>query len=310
VNYVEPFFGSGAVLLGRPQPFTGSETVNDVNAYLANFYRALQSDPEAVAAHASGPVNECDLHARHLWLVRQADFCERMMTDPEYYDAKVAGWWVWGMCCWIGAGWCDVDQYERNKNTRPHLGNKGQGVHRQLPHLGDGGQGVHRQLPHLGNAGRGVHRQLPHLGNAGRGLLDYFHALAERLSLVRVCCGDWTRVLGPSVTFKHGLTAVFLDPPYADAERAHVYADDSYSVAHDVRDWAIANGDNRLLRICLAGYEGGREMPDDWECVKWRPRGGYAGQNKDKDNQNRERERLWFNKSCLRSSQASLFDST
>jgi hypothetical protein len=20
------------------------------------------------------------------------------MTDPEFFDAKVAGWWVWGQC--------------------------------------------------------------------------------------------------------------------------------------------------------------------------------------------------------------------
>ena len=328
VNYCEPFFGSGAVLLRRPRPFAGSETVNDINAYLANFWRALQQEPESVAMHASSPVNEVDLHARHLWLVNREDFRARMMTDPEYYDVKIAGWWVWGLCCWIGSGWCDVGSYERNKNTRPdlsaagrgvhrkrpdignsgkgvhrklvHLGDAGRGINRQLPHLGDAGQGINRQLPHLGNAGRGINRQLPHLGNAGQGILDYFYSLTERLRRVRVCCGDWRRVLGPSVTFKHGLTAVFLDPPYAVADRAVVYSDDDRRIARDVRDWAIDNGENRLLRICLAGYEDEHEMPDNWECVKWRPRGGYDGQNRDKDNQNRERERLWFSPHCVR----------
>ena len=29
--YIEPFFGSGAVLLGRPQPFQGMETINDID---------------------------------------------------------------------------------------------------------------------------------------------------------------------------------------------------------------------------------------------------------------------------------------
>ena len=33
-NYVEPFFGSGAVLLNRPQPFHGTETVNDKDGYI------------------------------------------------------------------------------------------------------------------------------------------------------------------------------------------------------------------------------------------------------------------------------------
>jgi len=286
VNYVEPFFGSGAVLLGRPQPFSGPETVNDLNAYLANFWRAIQSDPEAVAYYASSPVNEVDLHARHLWLVKQAEFRERLSADPDCFDPKVAGWWVWGLCCWIGSGWCDADRYERNKNTRPNLGNAG--------------QGVHRQLPHLGNAGQGVHRQLPHLGDAGQEIIEYFAELAQRLSRVRVCCGDWTRVLGPSVTIKHGLTAVFLDPPYSAPERAELYAHDSFSVAGEVKEWAVENGSNPLLRICVAGYEGEHEMPGDWECVKWRPRGGYDGQNRDKDNQNRERERLWFSPHCVK----------
>jgi hypothetical protein len=45
-NYVEPFAGSLAVLLARPTP-PRVETVNDKDCYLANFWRALQHDPEA-----------------------------------------------------------------------------------------------------------------------------------------------------------------------------------------------------------------------------------------------------------------------
>ena len=72
-NYVEPFFGSGAVLLGRPQPFNGTETVNDKDGFVSNFWRAIQADPEDVARHADHPVNENDLHARHSWLVQRKD---------------------------------------------------------------------------------------------------------------------------------------------------------------------------------------------------------------------------------------------
>src|SRR5579864_5476662 len=70
-NYVEPFYGSGAMLLNRPQPFAGTETVNDKDGFVANFWRAIQADPDAVAFHADWPVNENDLTARHLWLVSQ-----------------------------------------------------------------------------------------------------------------------------------------------------------------------------------------------------------------------------------------------
>ena len=60
-NFVEPFFGSGAVLLSRPQPFAGSETVNDLDGMIANYWRATQADPDAVAQWADWPVNENDL---------------------------------------------------------------------------------------------------------------------------------------------------------------------------------------------------------------------------------------------------------
>jgi hypothetical protein len=56
-NYAEPFFGSGAVLLARPD-FTGrrTETVNDLDGFVANFWRALQADPDGVTQWADWPV--------------------------------------------------------------------------------------------------------------------------------------------------------------------------------------------------------------------------------------------------------------
>jgi len=324
-NYVEPFFGSGAVLLDRP-PFTGTETVNDKDGLLANFWRAVQHDPETVAHWADWPVNENDLHARHIWLLGKKDDLPRMLdADPDYFDAKVAGWWVWGICSWIGSGWCSgngpwrvVDRKLVNVRKLPHLGDAGQGINRQRPHLGDAGQGINRkrphlgnagqginrQLPHLGNAGQGINRQLPHLGNAGRGeyLIQTFQELADRLRNVRVCCGDWTRVMGESVTSKHGMTGVFLDPPYADtADRSeNLYREDCLSVAHDVREWAIANGDNPLLRIALCGYEGEHEMPSSWAVEAWKAKGGYGSQGETTGRDNAGRERIWFSPHCLR----------
>lgn len=313
-NYVEPFFGSGAVLLGRPH-IAHTETVNDLDCMVANLWRSLQHDPDAVAFHADWPVNEADQHARHLWLVSQEEFREAMKVDPEFYDVKIAGWWLWGQCIWIGSGWCS--------RQLPHLGNAGKGINRQLPHLGDAGQGVNRQLPHLGNAGTGVHRKLPHLGDAGTlsqqipflnrpgsginamdrrdGLYCYMYDLSERFRRVRVCCGDWSRICGPSVTFKHGITGVFLDPPYADtAERQdNIYATDSSDIAHEVREWAIANGDNPELRIALCGYDGEHKMPDSWECVAWKGRGGYGSQGNGSGRENADRERIWFSPHCL-----------
>jgi DNA adenine methylase len=292
-NYVEPFAGSLAVLLTRPHA-PRIETVNDADCYLANFWRALQAAPDEVARWADWPVNEVDLHARHRWLLDRADFRRRMVDDPDYHDAKVAGWWVWGICQWIGAGWCDARFYAG-------------GEWRQLPHLGDAGMGVHRpsqQLPHLGNAGMGVHRpsqQLPHLGNAGMGddLRAYMAALSDRLRRVRVCCGDWSRVLGPTPTSKQGTTAVFLDPPYAQDERkGDLYAVET-DVSAAVRAWAVANGDNPDLRIALCGYEGEHDMPSSWSALAWKAKGGYGSQADGRGAANAHRERIWFSPHCL-----------
>jgi hypothetical protein len=304
-NYIEPFFGSGAVLLGRPHE-ASTETVNDLDCMVANFWRALSIDPDSVAHHADNPVNEVDQHARHLWLCSQEEFRERMKVEPEYYDAKIAGWWVWGQCIWIGSGWCGVQ--------RPHLGNAGKGINRKLPHLGDAGKGINRKRPHLGNAGTGIKRQLPHLGGTGieclsdrisgthgESLLAYMMQLARRLRNVRVCCGDWQRICGPSPTFTHGITGVFLDPPYSsEADRNEtLYAYDDLTVAHDVAKWAIANGDNPLLRIALCGYEDEHEMPDSWRCIAWKAGGGYGSQGEGRGRDNAGRERIWFSPHCL-----------
>ena len=290
-NYVEPFFGSGAVLFLRPE-LGGLETVNDADGLLANFWRALQRDVDAVAHHADWPVSECDLHARHLWLVGQREsITGRLCGDPDFYDAKAAGWWVWGINCWIGSGWCSGKGPWVAGENGIELGNSGQGVNRKLPHLGDSGRGVNRQLPHLGDSGR------------GEWLREYLGEFADRLARVRVCCGDWSRVCGPSVTFKHGTTGVFLDPPYADtAGRASdLYAKDCQSVAHDVREWAIEQGKNPLLRIALAGYDGEHTMPPDWRVHEWSATGGYALQGDDEaaGRANSKRERLWFSPACL-----------
>ncbi|MDE2105962.1 MAG: DNA adenine methylase [Patescibacteria group bacterium] len=295
-NYVEPFFGSGATLFLRPQPFVGTETVNDADGLLANFWRAIQADPEAVASYADWPVNENDLHARHAWLVGVKDSLQaRLEGDPDYFDSKIAGWWCWGMCCWIGSGFCSgKGPWHRIQDE------DGNWV---LSNDAEIGKDAWRQLVHLGDAGRGVNRQL------GERLSDFFASIAERLSGVRVCCGDWTRVCGDTPTVKQGLTAVFLDPPYATKAKrtSDLYRKDNLEVADAVREWAIEHGDDKRMRIALCGYEGEHEMPDSWECVAWKARGGYGSQSTRHDNPNAKRERIWFSPHCVKV-ERSIFD--
>ena len=356
-NYVEPFLGSAAVLLARPHE-PRIETANDKDCYLANFWRAVQFAPDEVARYADGPVNEADLHARHKWLVAQTDFRTKMMADPHYFDAKIAGWWVWGISQWIGSGWCSKPEWSGRANAgRAHRGihaenfksDEDVGRTREIanasnwkkrPNLRRGGVGVHRvswsedaneytptrQMPDLGgdgSSGRGIHAPTlarrgtasrmgqwetrPFLSSAGQGvtirenLLDFMLRLQDRLRRVRICCGDWERVLGRSPTTCVGLTGVFLDPPYSrEAGRdPSIYSAEDLDVAVEVRKWAIEHGEDPKMRIALCGYDGEHTMPRGWTVVAWKANGGYGNQGKGKGKENAIRERIWFSPYCV-----------
>ena len=355
-NFIEPFLGSAAFLLARPDAhewWDRIETCNDADGAICNVWRAIKHAPDEVAKWADNPVFECDLHARHVWLRRELPGLQpRLEADVDFFDARAAGYWVWGMSVWIGGGWCSpsgngpwevvdgefIKTGNGQKRTRPHLGDAGRGVHRKLPHLGNAGVGVRRQLPHLGDAGRGVHRQLPHLGDAGMGvhrklprlsaagtgvpnvceewaahLRAYLRRLSDRFRRVRVCCGDWSRIMGNTVV-RGGvggkfvdadfLCGIILDPPYALEERYEgCYAVDAPGIARDVRAWCVEHGNDPRLRIALCGYRGeGHEELEDlgWEAWSWNTNGGYGNPAANgRGRANALRECVWFSPHCL-----------
>jgi len=271
-SYVEPFFGSGAVLLARPTPFSGVETVNDKDGLLCNFWRAVQADPAAVARHADWPVSECDLHARHLWLVeRREDITGRLMADPAWSDAQAAGWWVWASSAMA---------IERGRFTP------------------EGSPGV----AHVGPP-RGV------IALRRDGVALPLSALAERLRHVRIRCGGWERMVqSDSALHTHwGPAAVFLDPPYAASTGRDMqcYAIDSGSVAADVTAWALTAGSRADLRIAVCGYDEHDALASaGWTAHRWSTGdhaakgGAYAG--------NGDREVVWFSPHCVGARQPSL----
>jgi site-specific DNA-adenine methylase len=322
-NYVEPFAGSAAMLLGAPDDGKRIETINDADGFVSNFWRAIHSDPEAVANYADWPCNENDLFSRHSWLVRNAhELTDKLHADPEYFDAKMAGWWCWGACNWIGSGWCSgkgpwVYDGEKliDRRKLPHLGDAGQGIKRQLPHLSAAGQGINRKLPHLGDAGQGINRQLPHLSAAGQGInrklphlsaaprgqfiYSWFSALQDRLRNVRVTCGDWSRVVKESVTVRHGLTGVFLDPPYFKGSMDYAAGGVGTNLAADVGAWCAANGDNPKLRIVICGHSEEHDalLKKGWIARKWIAKKGYAKTEAAKANS--KSETIWCSPHCI-----------
>jgi len=296
-HYIEPFFGSGAVLLARPEYEPGMiESVCDKDGFLANVWRALQSNPDEVAKWCDWPVNHADLSARKKRLITNEEYLvENLIKDDTWCDSKLAGYWIWATSCWIGSGLT-------RPNAIPHISDGGQGVHAigGIPHISDGGQGVHARgaIPHIGHGGKGV--QEPYKTT----LYSYFRQLSERLRYVRVVCGDWTRICGGEWQNRRGVCGMFFDPPYSDEDRdTQLYHHDSISVGKDVEKWCLERGKLKTYRIVVAGYDSEYKtlINDGWTVKKWLAQGGYssAGKKDTRGQINRHRETLLFSPYCL-----------
>ncbi len=269
-TYIEPFCGSAAMLLGRPGKGPWIETVNDVNGFVSNFWRSIAKDPEAVIHHIQFPVSEVDLHCRHHWLwARNQDLLKNLEADPEWCDPKIAGWWAWGKSTWFGGGWCEGKLHRIKPQCSGHV------------------------------AGHGVHR----LAFDAR---EDLTALHERLKRVRVLCGDWKRVVTPSVLWgdlaQKRVCGVFLDPPYDVPDRnSQCYGNnDDLGVSKEVQKWCLENGDNPTLRIALSGYDIEHQILEShgWSVIAWTS-GGIR--RSDQSKANSHRERVWFSPHCLKS---------
>lgn len=85
-HYIEPFFGSGAVLLARPDynPTRHTETVNDKDGFISNVWRSLQMSPDEVAKYCDYPVNHADLLARKkALLLNEGKLLSGLIADPD-----------------------------------------------------------------------------------------------------------------------------------------------------------------------------------------------------------------------------------
>jgi hypothetical protein len=241
------------------------------------------------------------------------------------------------------------------RGNRPQLGD-GQGVNNpqlrepgitaNLPQLTDNGRGVNKpqlrepgiwaDLPHLADNGRGVNHaglREPGLTCDQRIAADYeatggyhpltmpklrrwFDFLSARLRHVRICNGDWTRVVttGAALTLPvrqgKGPVGIFFDPPYGDVGRDSLYgAHEDFTVAAKVREWCLKHGPDKRYRIVYAGYdeEGADLVAAGWREVEWFRAGFLKGgmgnvAKRDEDDEpthQQHRERLWCSPHCL-----------
>jgi hypothetical protein len=276
----------------------------------------------AHARHADWPVNEADLVARQNWLVREREsLTARLMADPEWCDPKAAGWWVWGISCWIGGGFGEREVGKCQPRTDGLL--YGASINTgKLPEV-DGakhGRRVHagkmpRYAGHVSGNGINAGGKLLHLSSAGTGMdacsgIAILAEVAARFRDVRVACGDWRRVVSPS-TLAHKYVpsvGVVLDPPYSQGDQV-VYSERSEDIAHVVRAWCLEHGDIPTLRIALCGYAGEHDELEahGWSVHAWKAAGGYGNQSDGAGRENSHRERVWFSPHCLSAAQGSLF---
>lgn len=308
-HYVEPFFGSGAVLLNRPHPCNRpyhSETVNDLDGFVVNAWRAIQHYPHEVAEAASWPVTEADKTARQIAVIKWRDdrTLDLLAGDPTWCDPQMAGWWMWGVCVQIGA----IGGPWTSDPVTGRIIKQGRGVSRDLPHLGNNGRGVN----HAGTREPGV------LSDDDPGeyhpmtmpeLRRWMLHLSARLRHVRVLNGDWSRLVTKGAAWtlpvrQGGVAGVFLDPPYSNADRASgLYVHDDGDVAADCLAWCLALADDPKWRVVLAGYDTEHRALVDagWTEHEWFSAGFLTGGmgNVGDGTHQQHRERLWASPHCL-----------
>lgn len=96
-NYIEPFFGSGAVFFGKP-PAPRHEIVNDVDGNIVNFFRVLRDDMEgleracALSPHSRDEFAAADLTGEMSDLERARRFWVRVNQSFGKTLSPKTGW--------------------------------------------------------------------------------------------------------------------------------------------------------------------------------------------------------------------------
>lgn len=278
-RYIEPFCGSCAVLLARPNydPEQHVETINGAEGHIANVWRAIKLNPDEVAKWCDWPINHVDLWARRNELLRTKNYLlTNLVKDPKWHDPILAGYYIWTASYWIGGRLLFGDKQTESSLIHPEGGVRG-----SIPSLSD----KHRKVHALHNI-----------------VYDWMQALSNRLRNVRVICGDWTRVCGGNWQDSLGNIGIFFDPPYDRSLRdRRLYSVDSPGISRNVREWCLKRGESETYRIVLAGYYEEHEslLHHGWSVKKWKAQGGYGNQGNGRGKENRNKEALFFSPYCL-----------
>ena len=266
--YVEPFFGSGAVLFNRPKPFSGLELVNDLDGLLCNFWRALKADKDGLFELLDWPQHEIDLYARKRHLIDDRDWIvNNLSSDVNWYHLEYAAWWVFGMSSQLGC------KYGNNKQK---------GIITTISNCGVVKQDNNKYNPH---GSFNLHETMTEMQN--------------RIKNLKIYCGDWKRICSEATIFARNRTSeivgIFLDPPYSETEsrKNNMYAMDSLIIYKEVEEFCKKYGENSRLRIAVCGNIGDYDLPG-WTQLKWKRTRGMSRKH---DNR---KEVMYFSPYCLK----------
>lgn len=254
--YVEPFLGSGAVLLAR-RSAPRAEVGVDLDGLVTNFWRCLAADWRAMTPYMSGPVSELDEYAANEALIAaRCGLTAKLRDDRRFYDPELAGWWWAGMSSWIGSGF----------------------GHRHA-----------RQRPQIDRSMRGLYG----LGMTDDRIAAVAARIANVTLLADDWEDGWKRAVMPYFAKRFTTVGVFLDPPYSGDREKGLYGEDVH-LRERIVEWALAQPEN--VRLVIAGYadeypEFAAVRPASgfrWDQISWSVPNGYAIRNANIERRNSE----------------------
>jgi len=267
--YLEPFFGSGAVLLSSPY-VPSNEIANDMYCMITNFWRSVKYFPNKTAKFADLPMNEVELEATQNWLIPQKDDLEKLLrADLKYCDPEIAGRWVWGVSQWLGDNWCS----DKTLQKRPSFNKSG--IHRNNTEIKE----------YFGLISQRLKKTIICCGDWERVVCDF-------ITTKKVNTGIF---LDPPYSIKAG-------------RENNLYIKDDLNVSVNVYNWCMANGGNPNLRIAFCGYSNEYSFPDSWSVLNWRGNCAWANWGDNKGQDNAKKEMIWFSPGCLNDKSKRIMD--
>lgn len=243
-QYIEPFCGSAAVLLARESSRAKTyETINDLDGFVSNFFRAAKLRPEEVQYYNSWAISELDYHALSKYVLDiKEGLVENLRNDLDYCDPKLAGLWA---------------------RFRAH----------EIGH--EMGNRITRSMPSNDNkAPIDVHKLARRLQQVRILCGDWQRPVASSASLFQSGSKSSTGIFFDP-PYGHGSGDLY---PAGGNDSTSIVDEVFQRSLELLEEYPRSKGYD--VRIVIACYEDGRETPEGWTKIKWMANKGLARSDK------------------------------